>query len=71
MPHRAELLAPALRALRDHRDRNDPVRVTSSGHGVQRLSVGAAEGHGDDGPRCRDHAEALAVRTQYLDAGTL
>src|ERR1700681_1221920 len=65
------LLAAAFRTLSDHLDRNDPVLILGivPGHGVQHLSIRAAEGKANDAARCWDQAQILAVRSDHLYPG--
>src|SRR6185436_7246832 len=65
------LLAAALGTLRDQRDTDNPILIEGivPGHSVEHLAIRAPNGRADDIPRCRDHAQILAVGSEHLDAG--
>src|SRR5450631_2513667 len=65
------LFRAAFGTLRDHLDADDLVliRRVFAGHGVQRLSIRAAESHANKAVRCRDQSEILAILSNHLHAG--
>src|SRR5208282_3987663 len=65
------LFTAAFRALRDRLDGDDPVLIRGilPNHGIERLSVRAAEGQANDAARRGDQAKIFAVRSDYLHSG--